>query len=480
MKICPVIISGGSGTRLWPISRSSYPKQFLNLIDDESLFKKTLNRSAYLKERLLEPIIVAHQDHRFLVSQQVLESKIEESVVILEPQSKNTAPAVTLAAAFLESSLNEDCLILVSPSDHFISSGEEFIKKILESSELAISGSVCIFGVKPTYPNTGYGYIQAEKRSINNFDSTDVISFQEKPDIKAAQEFVNSGDYLWNSGVYLFTLSTYMSLMDDLEPKITKFCRESIVNASKDFDFIRPEEKSFSKVESISIDNALTEKIKAQGASLKVKSLDLEWSDIGSIQTLSKFMIQDKDMNSIHGDVIQYDSTGSFFHSSDGLIATLGLKDMVVIKTSDAVLVAPKSRDQEVRILVDLLKSKSREEADFHKEVTRPWGSYEVLYEAEGFKIKVIKVNPGAKLSLQMHKKRSEHWVVVKGVANVTCGEDEVELQTDQSTYIPVNTKHSLGNTGKEVLEIIEVQTGSYLGEDDIIRFEDLYGRINQ
>jgi len=479
MKICPVILSGGSGTRLWPLSRSAYPKQFLDLSGEgSSLFMQTLDRCVDFKIDIQTPIVVSNEEHRFIIAQQVRESNIEKSDIILEPSGRNTAPAITLAAMHLERVVDEDCLMLIMPSDHTIQPQEDFLRSVNSSIEEAVLGSVCTFGILPTKPHTGYGYIEVDEGSDLFLGVNTVNSFREKPSLDDANRFIKQGNYFWNSGIYLLKQSVFLESMNEIAPEIISFCRKSMTKAIHDSDFIRPDPENFSNCPSISIDHALMEKIIDKGRSVKTSHLIAEWNDIGSLSSLLDVLPKDIDGNGIHGDVLSIGTKNSLLHSSDGLLTAIGLQDMLVVKTADAVLVAPKNKDQEIKEIVNNLKMLGREEAVFHNEVHRPWGTYEVLHESKDFKVKSLKIYPGSQLSLQMHNKRSEHWVVVEGTATVRLGEDTFNLEENESTFIPSNTKHSLANNTDSLLEIVEVQTGSYLGEDDIVRFEDQYGRV--
>lgn len=467
-RIQPVILAGGTGSRLWPLSRELYPKQLLNLTENCSLLQSTLKRVAGLKNSL-PPIVIGSDSHRFIALSQIREiSPNNEFTLILEPVGKNTAPAVYAAACYVEERKegDDETVLLVLPADHLIRRQDEFQKSVNRAAELAEKGFLVTFGIQPQGPETGYGYI--EKGEGNK-----VKAFVEKPDLQTAKGYLEAGNFFWNSGMFAFTCSTLMSEMDIWSPDIGLAMREAVEMGSEDPPFFRLRAQSMMAAPSDSIDYVLMEK----SDKVAVVPADLDWSDIGSWKAL--WEVEDKDDmgNVILGDVMVEDVENCLVRADKGLVAVVGLKDTLVVATADAVLVAPLDRSQDVKKIVNRLKLEGREEHQLHLTVYRPWGSYTILEEQPAFKIKRITVNPGVKLSLQMHHHRSEHWVVVKGTARVTCGENVYLVLENQSSYIPCGEKHRLENPGVIPLELIEVQNGSYLGEDDIVRFDDDYGR---
>lgn len=468
--IIPVVLSGGSGTRLWPLSRKAYPKQFLPLVDDESLFQSTIKRLSDLPA-CHHPLVICNEDHRFLVAEQMRSIAVDPAAILLEPEGRNTAPALACAALFaLEQ--GEDAILLVMPSDHVIQNQYAFTQAVQLGADAAAAGSLVTFGIVASSPETGYGYI----RRASGGDVSEVSpveAFVEKPDLETARSYVASGDYFWNSGMFMFSAEAYLGELKQFFPEIVEHCRGAYSLRRSDLDFQRLDREAFSACPSESIDYAVMEKTEKA----VVVPLDAGWSDVGAWSALMEVSGTDEMGNVIIGDVLAEDVTGSYLRSEHRMLAGIGLENLVVVETADAVLVADKSRVQDVKIIVDRLKESGRDEHINHVRVYRPWGSYETTDESARFKVKRIIVNPGASLSLQMHHHRAEHWVIVKGTAVVTRGEDELVLTEDQSVYIPLGTKHRLVNPGVIPLEIIEVQTGSYLGEDDIVRFSDVYGR---
>ncbi|MDF1819153.1 MAG: mannose-1-phosphate guanylyltransferase/mannose-6-phosphate isomerase [Immundisolibacteraceae bacterium] len=468
--LTPIILCGGVGSRLWPLSRESFPKQLLTLQDDQSLLVGTLDRLAQLKD-LSDPILVCNLNHRFLVAQQLLDAGINNATLILEPIGRNTAPAA-LVAALVANEIDPDSQLLILPADHLITDTDEFCRVVTQGTELVTAGHLVTFGVVPAHPETGYGYIQ-RGNSLTSTSGFAIQQFVEKPDLPTAESYLANGDYLWNSGMFLFSASQLLSEMEQHAPSMVDSCRQAVVSAVRDSQFIALDEQHFSGCEADSIDYALMEKT-AHGA---VIPLDAGWSDIGSWAALWDVDTHDPEGNACVGDVLLEQVQGSYFHSTGRLLAGVGVSDLVVVETEDAVLVANKTHSQNVKLMVDQLKQLERPEVDTHAEVFRPWGSYRSIDQGPGFQVKRITVNPGQLLSLQLHHHRAEHWTVVQGSAEVTCGDQRVTLTADQSIYIPVETKHRLENTGDDILILIEVQCGSYLGEDDIVRFEDKYGR---
>ncbi|MFA9460985.1 mannose-1-phosphate guanylyltransferase/mannose-6-phosphate isomerase [Thiohalorhabdus methylotrophus] len=469
-KVVPVLLSGGVGSRLWPLSRELYPKQFMALTGEGTLLQETYRRVAAL-EGLSNPVAVCHEDHRFLVAEQLHQAGAAESSVLLEPKGRNTAPAVAVAA--LEAMVREeDPLILVMPADHLMEQPEQFVKSIRMGRERAAAGGLVTFGVPPTVPETGYGYIRA--RSLDGVGGpAEVAQFVEKPDQATAVEFLNSGDYLWNSGIFLFRASRYLEELGIHAPEVLEASRRAHSEAVRDLDFLRLDADAFGESPSNSVDYAVME----HTDSAYVVPMEAGWSDVGSWSALYDCGPRDEDGNLLLGDVLSHDSRNNYIRSENRLVATVGLEDHLVVETSDAVLVAPRGRAQEIKGLVEELRESGREEALNHRRVLRPWGSYETITVAERFQVKHLLVNPGCSLSMQLHHHRAEHWVVVRGTARVSRDGEEFLLTEDQSTYIPIGTRHRILNPGAIALELIEVQTGSYLGEDDIVRFQDEYNR---
>jgi len=466
--IVPVILSGGSGTRLWPLSRITRPKQFLELIDKSTIFQNTLQR---LPSNIESPLIVCNEEHRFLVAEQLREINCNSSGIILEPTGKNTAPAITLAALKLSKNYRNDPVLLVLPADHLIKDIDAFHSAIEIGKNLAMKNKLITFGIKPTRPDTGYGYIEAETNKNNSFFN--VKSFKEKPNQEIADEYFQSEGFLWNSGMFMFKCSVFLEELGKFQPKILDACKKSFANEFQDNDFIRLLNDEFLKCPNISIDYGVMENTNNS----VVVPLDANWSDIGSWESLMKSKPKDNSGNVVEGDVILHEVNNSFIHSSNRLIAALGISNLIVIDTSDALLVSDKSSSQNIKFIFDKLQESKRSELSIHRKVFRPWGYYESVDIGKTFQVKRICVKPGEKISLQKHKHRSEHWVVVSGTGKVTCGNKIFILRENESTYIPKGEIHRLENYGKTNLEIIEIQTGEYLGEDDIIRLEDDYQR---
>ncbi|MDQ1109919.1 mannose-1-phosphate guanylyltransferase/mannose-6-phosphate isomerase [Stenotrophomonas rhizophila] len=468
LPILPVILSGGSGTRLWPLSREAYPKQFLPLVGDVTMLQATWNRVAAIAGKA--PIVVANQEHRFMAAEQLRECNVTPQALILEPIGRNTAPAIAIAA-LQALAAGEDALLLVLPSDHVVRDDAAFHAAVKQAAAAADSGKLVTFGIVPTAPETGYGYIKAQAG-----DGVHVVDrFVEKPDLATAQQYVASGEYYWNSGMFLFKASRYLQELESLQPAILAACRTALDKASRDSDFIRLDADAFAASPSDSIDYAVMEKT----ADAAVIPLDAGWNDVGSWSALWEVSDKDADGNACHGDVIALDCRNSYAYGNR-LIAMVGLEDVVVVETDDAVFVGHKDRVQDVKEIVGQIKRDGRSEAAAHRKVYRPWGAYDSIDNGARFQVKRITVKPGATLSLQMHHHRAEHWIVVSGTAEVTRGEEVILLTENQSTYIPLGVTHRLKNPGKLPLELIEVQSGSYLGEDDIVRFEDQYGRAPQ
>ncbi len=466
--ITPVLLSGGIGSRLWPVSREAHPKQFQPLAGELSMLQETLARTRDLAAAA--PLVVCNEDHRFMVAEQLRQLGITPGALILEPQGRNTAPAVALAALHAAGA-DPDALLLVLPADHVIRDVPAFIEAVGKALPAAADGRLMTFGVVPSSPETGYGYIKCGASAGDGL--YDLERFVEKPDAATAAQYLASGDYLWNSGMFLLGAAAYLEELGRHAPQILEACRAAMSGAQVDMDFIRPDADAFAACPSDSIDYAVMEHTARGG----VVSLDCGWSDVGAWSALWEVAQRDDAGNAARGDVLLDNCSNSYFYSDSRLVAATGVEDIVVVETADAVLVAARDRVQDVKNIVQALKKGQREEVSLHREVFRPWGSYESLVSAERFQVKRIVVKPGAALSLQMHHHRAEHWIVVHGTAEVTCGDKVFMLAEDESTYIPLGHQHRLANPGKIPLELIEVQSGTYLGEDDIVRFEDHYGR---
>jgi mannose-1-phosphate guanylyltransferase/mannose-6-phosphate isomerase len=469
----PVVLSGGSGTRLWPLSRELYPKQFLALdAGRPTLFQATLARLEGLAG-LEAPIVVANAEHRFLAAEQLREAGIGDAVILLEPEGRNTAPALA-AAALAAGERDPRTLILALPADHAIGDGASFRAAIETGVPAARDGRLVVFGIVPTAPETGYGYIRAE--NADNAGWSAVGEFVEKPDTERAASFLESGNYFWNSGIFLMRADRYLAELGRHAPDVLHAVRESYAALARDCDFLRLEATAFAQSPSISIDYAVMEH--TEGA--VTVPLDAGWSDVGSWHSLAEIHACDKAGNVAVGDALLEDTEGSYVRAESRLVATLGIKNQVIVETADAVLIADRERAQDVKRLVQRLADDGRGERLLHRRVHRPWGWYEGMVAGERYQVKHICVKPGASLSLQKHHHRSEHWVVVRGTAEVTRGKEKFLVSEDQSSYIPLGTTHRLHNPGSIPLELVEVQTGSYLGEDDIVRYDDNYGRSDE
>ena len=475
--IIPVILCGGSGVRLWPLSRQSFPKQFLSFdfTDDKSLLQNTYNRIKKIKN-IQKPILICNEEHRFIVAEQMRDIKVKPNSIILEPFGRNTAPAITLAALKAQE-IYEDPHLLILSSDHQIVNEEQFNKVIEKALEFSEKDKLVTFGIIPTSPEIGYGYIKASKPFLKNeISAYKVEGFIEKPDKKNAENFLKDQKFTWNSGIFMFKSSTVIKEIKKFYPEVLKKCSTSLINKLIDLDFQRLDKNSFEGCPNISIDFAIMEKTK----NAYVLPLDVGWSDVGSWDFVWNISKKDSKGNVMKGNVIEKNTTNSYLHSQSRLIAAIGLENILVVETNDAILVANKDKSQEVKNVVNILKDKNIPQGIEHQKCYRPWGSYESLIKVRNWQVKLINVKPGEKLSLQKHKFRSEHWVVVSGIANVEIEGKEMVLHENQSSYIPANSKHRLSNLGNKDLKIIEVQSGSYLGEDDIERFDDNYGRINE
>jgi mannose-1-phosphate guanylyltransferase/mannose-6-phosphate isomerase len=468
--IVPVILAGGSGTRLWPLSRELYPKQVLRLLSERTMLQDTLVRLEGLPD-LHPPIVICNESHRFMVAEQLREIGVTPGAIVLEPVGRNTAPAIAVAALRAAAGNQADPLLLVLPADHYIARPDRLHAAMVRAAALAVSGRLVTFGVVPTAPETGYGYIRRGPGLAGGGYS--IQAFVEKPDPRTAAAYLASGEYYWNSGMFVFRAEVIRQEMERLVPEIPAACRLALDGAMADLDFLRLEAGAFGACPSDSIDYAVMEKTEL-GAMVP---LEAGWSDLGSWEALWQVGAKDAAGNVTRGDVLLHDVGSSFVHAESRLVAAVGLDAHIIVETADAVFVAPRGRVQEVKHLVERLKSARRPEALVHRTIYRPWGAYESLVAAERFEVKRIMVRPGARLAFQQHHHRAEHWVVVKGTAKVRKGEEEFLLREDQSTYIPVGIPHRLENPGRIPLELIEVRTGSYLGEDDITRMDDDYGR---
>ncbi|HVI58308.1 MAG TPA: mannose-1-phosphate guanylyltransferase/mannose-6-phosphate isomerase [Luteimonas sp.] len=465
-RLQPVLLSGGSGTRLWPLSREAYPKQFLALAGERTMLQDTWQRVAELAGDAA-PIVVANEEHRFLAGEQLRQVGVEHAAIVLEPAGRNTAPAIA-AAALQAMAGGDDPLLLVLPSDHVVRDPQSFREAVRAAMPAAEAGALVTFGIVPESPETGFGYIQAEAgEGVRR-----VQRFVEKPDAATARQYLDAGGYYWNSGMFLFRASRFLAELERFRPDILSAVRAAFDGAKRDGDFVRLDKDAFAACPSDSIDYAVMEKT----ADAKVLPVDIGWNDVGSWSALWDVSAQDGEGNARHGDVIAVDSRNSYAYARR-LVALVGVEDLVVVETDDAVLVARKDKVQQVKDVVARLKADQRSHAVLHREVHRPWGSYDSVDQDDGFQVKRIKVKPGARLSLQSHRHRAEHWIVVRGTARVTRDNDVFELYANQSAYIPLGAKHRLENPGTEMLELIEVQSGDYLGEDDIVRYEDVYGR---
>jgi mannose-1-phosphate guanylyltransferase/mannose-6-phosphate isomerase len=474
-SLVPVILSGGSGTRLWPLSRELYPKQFLPLVNERTMMQETALRVAGLPG-LAAPIVVCNEQHRFMVAEQLRLVGVTPQSILLEPIGRNTAPAVGLAAMAALAPVgqapggDDDPLLLVLPADHVIRDVPAFQRAVVAALPAAREGKLVTFGIVPTQAETGYGYIRS---GDGPGPVLPVAAFVEKPDAERAAAFVASGDYLWNSGMFLFSARRYLEELARLAPEIRGACERAFGGAQRDLDFTRLSAEAFAACPSDSIDYAVMEKT----AAAAVMPLEAGWSDVGSWASLQDALPGDGARNVTHGDVLAIDTEHCLLYSSSRLVATVGLKDHVVVETKDAVLVAPRDRVQDVKLLVTRLKEEGRSEPGLHREVFRPWGSYDSVDAGDRFQVKRLSVKPGACMSLQMHHHRAEHWIVVSGTARITRNDETFLLGENESTYIPMGATHRIENPGKVPLHIIEVQSGSYLGEDDIVRYEDRYGR---
>jgi mannose-1-phosphate guanylyltransferase/mannose-6-phosphate isomerase len=471
MKIYPVILSGGAGTRLWPLSRAALPKQLLPLVSGQTMLQETVLRLAG-KPGVEAPLVVCGNEHRFMVAEQLREIGIRALDIMLEPLGRNTAPAVAAAANYLLAH-DPEALMLVLPADHVIEQPQAFYAAVEQAAQLAADGALATFGIVPTAPETGYGYIHAAAAVSGAPSARQVDRFVEKPNLETAHGFVASGDYFWNSGMFLFRADTYLAELARFQPAIASAVAEAVRISHRDLDFCRLDEAAFGASPSDSIDYAVME----HTARAVMVPADIGWSDVGSWSALHEVQPRDAQGNAVRGDVYLDGVSNSLVRAEKRMVALIGVQDLVVVETDDAVLVAHRDQVQRVKQVVEHLKQVGRSEHEYHTRVYRPWGSYEGIDMGERFQVKRITVNPGGKLSLQMHHHRAEHWIVVSGTASVTCGDKVTLLTENESTYIPIGMTHRLENPGKLPLHLIEVQSGSYLGEDDIVRFEDVYKR---
>ena len=475
--IIPIILCGGSGSRLWPLSRESYPKQYLSLCsnDNKTLLQHTAERLIGLINSR-NPILICNEEHRFLVAEQMKEINIKPSAIILEPFGRNTAPAIALGA-IKALSIEKNPNLLILSSDHNIKDEKKFLRVIEKGIPYIDSGSFVTFGIFPTSPETGYGYIRA-KKPLDHFEikGEKISQFIEKPNLETAKSFIKDNRYLWNSGIFLFNANMILEEINKFNPQIIDSCSKSMQENLVDLDFQRIEKNHFKLCPNISIDIAVMEKTQ-KGT---VLPLSVGWSDIGSWKSVWEASEKDNDCNYIKGNVILRDSNNCYVRSENRLIAGIGIENLVIIETNDAILILDKDKSQEVKYIVQYLKNNNIKEGIENKKILRPWGSYNSLVNENTWKVKLIEVKPKECLSLQLHKYRSEHWVVVQGIAEIEVDNKKFTLYPNQSTYIPVGSKHRLSNPGANILSIVEIQSGSYLGEDDIIRFEDKYGRLKK
>lgn len=482
IKATPVILCGGSGTRLWPLSRAGFPKQFLCLTGDQSLFQQAAHRLAGLADADIQvdsPLIVTGEEHRFLATEQLRETGISLKSALLEPVGRNTAPALTLAAMAAMDG-GEDPVLVVTPADQTVVNTAAFTQAMQTAIRQAQAGDVVILGITPDHPATGYGYIQVQAQSADKLkqgEAMEVQRFVEKPDVHTAQTYLDAGDYFWNAGIFVLKASVWLQALGQFRPDVATAAAKAWSAKVQDNHFIRPDKALFAQVPNVSVDYAVMEKCPGSAFTIKMVPLDAGWSDLGAWDAVWKVLPKDGAGNASTGDVLTTESHNTLVVATSRLVSLVGVRDLIVIETPDAVLVTEQSRSQDVKTIVDQLHAQGRDEHTLHRKVHRPWGWYDSIDEGGRFKVKRILVNPKASLSLQKHHHRAEHWIVVKGTAEITNGDKVMILTENQSTYIPLGEVHRLANPGFIPLEIIEVQSGSYLGEDDIVRFEDHYGR---
>lgn len=481
-QLIPVIMAGGSGTRLWPLSRGLFPKQFLTLQDTHTMLQNTILRLEDIN--CFHPLVISNESHRFLVAEQLRELNLLSGNIILEPVGKNTAPAIALAAIqalkHVDAGNSEDPLLLVLAADHVIKDEKAFCSAVNQAVPYALAGKLVTFGIVPTGPETGYGYIRrGDIQSLHEFNDNSALAYRvaqfvEKPDLQTAQDYVASGDYYWNSGMFIFKASRYLEELKQFRPDIYQACQQAMQVIEPDLDFVRVNKDAFMQCPDDSIDYAVMEKT----ADAVVVPMDAGWSDVGSWSSLWDISEKDSEGNVHQGDVLSHNSRNNYVFAESSLVTTVGVDNLVVVQTKDAVLVAAIDQVQDVKKIVEQIKAAGRSEHHIHREVYRPWGKYDSIDQGERYQVKRLSIKPGEQLSLQMHHHRAEHWVVVQGTAKVTCGDKSLLLSENQSFYVPLGMKHSLENPGKIPLEVIEIRSGSYLAEDDIERFWDKYGRV--
>lgn len=477
-KVTPVILCGGSGTRLWPLSRAGFPKQFLVLSGKTSLFQQAVERVNNISSDDIsvgETLVVTGEEHRFIAQEQLREIPSVSAKLLLEPEGKNTAPALTLAALQALKS-GDDPVLVVTPADQTVKNTKAFIDAIQRAVKVAASGAIAILGIKPIGPETGFGYIK-QSGTASNLGGFNVAEFVEKPDLETARAYLDSGHYSWNGGMFVVRASLWIKALNTFRKDILASTENAFNQSTVDQNFIRPNNQLFVEIPSESVDYAVIEKCPGSEFEIKVIPLDAGWNDLGAWDAVWQVGEKDQNGNLIQGDALVEASQNNLIHSSHRLVSAVGVNNLVIIETADAVMVADRSQSQHVKKIVSQLSNQAREEHVLHRKVSRPWGWYDTIDLGDRFKVKRIQVNPGASLSLQKHAQRAEHWVVVKGTAEVTCGDKVITLKENESTFIPLGEKHRLSNPSADVLEIIEVQSGTYLGEDDIIRIDDGYGR---
>ena len=475
LTLQPVIMAGGSGTRLWPLSRSGFPKQFLAVDGRASLFQQAAQRLAGLASEHITtaaPLVVGNDEHRFLLLEQLREEGVTGATLLLEPAGRNTAPALTLAALAARDD-GADPVLAVTSADQTVTDGAAFVDAMRQAAEIAAGGAIVTLGIVPTRPETGYGYIRAESTAR----ASKVLGFVEKPDLATAQAYLRDGSYLWNGGIFVLKASVWLAALERFRSDIAAATREAWQQRARDTSFVRPGKAAFEAIPAESIDYAVMEHCPGSDIPMQVVPLNAGWNDLGAWDAVWQVLPKDETGNAAHGDVVVEGCRDTLVHANSRLVAAVGLDGVVVVETPDAVLVTSRERSQDVKRIVARLESDGRGEKNLHRKVHRPWGWYDSIDAGPRFQVKRIMVKPGASLSLQMHHHRAEHWIVVQGTAEVTCGDKKLMLSENQSTYIPLGEVHRLANPGKVPLEIIEVQSGSYLGEDDIVRFEDRYGR---
>jgi mannose-1-phosphate guanylyltransferase / mannose-6-phosphate isomerase len=477
VQVLPVIMAGGSGTRLWPLSRASHPKQFLNFVGDDSLFQQAVARLCALADdtvKVMAPVVVGNEEHRFMVLEQLRTMGTTPAAVLLEPMGRNTAPAVTLAALQALQG-GQDPVLVITPADQTVTDPQAFNRSLRQAAKLAAQGSIVILGIQPDRAETGYGYIRAE--APGDAGACKVVAFVEKPDQATAQGYLTEGGYYWNAGMFVLRASAWMRALERYRPDIAQACQAAWAVRQDDSYFVRPGKAEFAAVPAESVDYAVMEHCPGGPWPLQMVPLAAGWSDLGAWDAVWEVAPKDAQGNASSGDAVLHDTRDTLVHATSRLVTVIGVSDLVVVETPDAVMVVNRQRSQDVKHVVEALKARSRNEHAMHRLVHRPWGWYDSIDAGARFQVKRIVVKPGASLSLQMHHHRAEHWIVVSGTAEVTCGDKRILLSENQGTYIPLGEKHRLANPGKVPLEMIEVQSGSYLGEDDIVRFDDAYGR---